>query len=1263
MPRGERPLDAGDSALIRFAADLRRLRRKAASPTYRELARRTHYSIAPLSEAASGRKLPTLAVTLAYVDACAGDVAEWERRWHEVAAELAATQVWPGEGDRDAADRRAPYIGLAAFQTTDADLFFGRERLIADLVARLNRQSFLAVFGASGAGKSSLLRAGLIPRWPDRVVLFTPGSHPLEECAVAFASLTGRTPGALRAELLGERRGLHRIVRQAMDGQPGELLVVVDQFEEAFTLCPDPVERAAFIDALITATQAQTSRCRVVLGIRADFYAHCTSYPELVAVLNDAQVAVGPMTIEELRGAIAEPAVRDGYTLEAALLATLVTEAYGQVGVLPLLSHALLETWRRRRGNTLTLAGFQAAGGIQGALAHTAESLYADLRAPQQRLVKNLFLRLIALGESTEDTKRRIWRGELDGLPDSDLVLDRLVQARLLTLDRDSVEITHEALIRCWPRLCDWLAEDRDGLRIHRQLTEATKEWEALGRDPGAIYRGNHLAVAHDWSSTGDRGLSTPEQEFLDAGLAAQAAEQDASRRHARRLRQLVALLSVLSVLAITATGFAIRARQSAAHQRDIATSQRVAERAAALRRTSPALAAQLSLAAYRLAPTTEARSGLLSTFAVPYTTDLTSPDEVGAVAFSPDGRTVATAGRDQAVRLFQIADRHHPRFLGGLAGGTGVVRAMAFCLGGATLFTAGEDGTVREWDTSDRSAARPLSVLSGPTGHVASVACSPAGVLATAGGDGTVRLWAAADPSRRRPSAILTGYPAAISAMAFSRDGQAMACVDADGTVWLRNVTGPVLARLGTNVRAVAFSPDGRSLATAGDDHLVRLWEVADPRHPREVAALAGHTDTVRTVAYSPDGRTLVSAGADATVRLWEVADPDHRGEVATLTGHTAGVNSLAFSPDGHTLATGASDHTTRLWDIPGPWLVGHSSSIYSVAFSPDRRIVATGSYDRTVRLWDASDPANPRELASLHGHTRPVNSVGFSPDGRTLASASNDGTVRWWDISEGRAPSELATPTVHPHSVEALAFSPDGRTLATASDDGTARLWDLSDRRQPALSSTLAGQGSSAEAVTFRPDGRVLAVGGADRTVRLWDVTDRRSPVPLETLTGYADTIKSVAFRPDGNTLATAGEDGVVQLWDVKDLHAPHRLATLTGYTDGVKSVAFSPDGRTLATASSDRTLRLWAVADPRHPTELASLTGHGKPVDSVAFSPDGHTLVSGSEDWTAILWDIDPERVAERICAIAYPAIGQASWNDYFPGLSYKPPCPVG
>jgi hypothetical protein len=422
MPRGERPLDAGDSVLLRFAADLRRLRRKADSPTYRELARRAHYSIAPLSEAASGRKLPTLAVTLAYVNACAGDVREWERRWHEVAAELAATtQVRTGEGERDAAGRRAPYVGLAAFQTMDADRFFGRERLVADLVARLDRRPFLAVFGASGAGKSSLLRAGLIPRWQGGVVLFTPGSHPLEECAVAFARLTGGTPGALHAELLSGRRGLQWIVRQAMDGQPGELLVVVDQFEEAFTLCPDPVERAAFIDALITATQAEKGHCRVVLGIRADFYAHCTSYPELVAILSDAQVAVGPMTTEELRGAIAEPAVRDGYTLEAALVATLVTEAYGKVGILPLLSHALLETWRRRRGNTLTLAGFQAAGGIQGALAHTAESLYADLRAPQQRLVKNLFLRLVALGEGTEDTKRRIWRGELDSLPDSDL--------------------------------------------------------------------------------------------------------------------------------------------------------------------------------------------------------------------------------------------------------------------------------------------------------------------------------------------------------------------------------------------------------------------------------------------------------------------------------------------------------------------------------------------------------------------------------------------------------------------------------------------------------------------------------------------------------------------------------------------------------------------------------------------------------------------------------------------------------------------------
>jgi WD40 repeat protein len=927
MPRLERPLDAedtGNAVLLRFASDLRRLRRDAGGPTYRVLAERAHYSLTALSEAAAGRKLPTLAVTLAYVKACAGDTTEWEKRWHAVAAELAmppGDEPGPRSGD-------SPYVGLAAFQAEDADRYFGREKLVDDLVGKLGERRFVAVFGASGAGKSSLLRAGLLPRWPTergarRIVLFTPGSRPLEECAIALSWLDGGAPGARHSELRDDPRGLHRIVRQLLGGQSGdaELVLVVDQFEEVFTLCRDPDERQRFIRALLAAAGAQNSRCRVVLGIRADFYAHCTDFADLVAALHDGQVIVGPMTSEELRRAITQPAVRSGYTVETALLTELVAQVNGQAGMLPLLSHALLETWRRRRGNTLTLSGFQAAGGIEGALAQTAESAYGQLPSARQKVVKDLMLRLTALGDGTEDTKRRVTRDELD-LTDPDLaaVLDCLAQARLVTLDLGSVEIAHEALIRCWPRLHGWLSEDREGLRVHRQLTGAAEQWEALDRDVEALYRGTRLAVARSFAASADRELSPKETRFLQASLTASAAEQAAARRRSRRLHQLVALLSVLLVLAAAATGYAIDAQRTAAHQRNVALSQIAAVRATTLRRTDAALAAQLSLAAYQLAPTDAAKTSLLATFPLPYRQRLTGhTDNVNSVVFSPDGHLLATASHDGTARLWDVTDPVHPAPLSVLSGHTANVNAVAYSPDGRTVATAGWDRTVRLWDVSDPRRPKALAAMPGHTDNVNWVTFSPDGHrLVSTSTDYTARLWDVTAPSAPSLLRVLAGHRDSIATAAFAPDGNTLATGSFDDTVALWDLTAErppsFIARQPQPVTSLAYSPDGHRLAIAGADKAT----VLDPRDGRVLGVLSGHAGTVRSVQFSPDGRSIVTSGIDITARVWDVSTSAGWRQVAQLEAQTETVSSVAFSPDGRTLATGSDDDTAVLWKVP---------------------------------------------------------------------------------------------------------------------------------------------------------------------------------------------------------------------------------------------------------------------------------------------------------------------------------------------------------
>ncbi|MFH8350333.1 hypothetical protein [Streptomyces sp. NPDC018045] len=1279
MPRAERPLDSGDSPLLRFAADLRRLRAQAGGPTYRVLAERAHYSAAALSGAAAGRQLPSLAVAVAYVRACGGDVQQWERRWREVAAELAAeAAVRETAGAKDA--ERAPYAGLAAFRAQDADWFFGRERLVEELATRLQGQRFVALFGASGSGKSSLLRAGLVPCLRARnaqllPLLFTPGSHPLEECAIHLAPHVGRSPGWLRSDLSADHAELNRVLRQiaVLASDEAEVVVVVDQFEEVFTVCGSERERAAFIAALVTAAHAPNSRCRVVLGVRADFYPHCTQHAQLVEALCDAQVTLGPMTSCELHRAIVQPAARAGCRVEGALLAALTAQVHGQVGMLPLLSHALLETWRRRQGTTLTLAGFQAAGGLDGALAQSAEALYTALTGRQQRLARPLFLRLTALGEGTEDTKRRIPRSELDETADLTTVLDHAACARLLTLDRGHVEITHEALIRSWPRLRRWLAEDRDRLRLHRQLTEAAQEWEALGRDSGALYRGTRLALAKSLLKHDETALTVRERAFLDAGLAAETAESAAARRRARRLRRLVALLAVFVVLSAAGALYTVGAERRATEERNSALARKAVAQAAALQVRDPALAAQLRLAAHRLAPQDETRDSVLGTSSQPYTTRLTGHHRgTTHAAFSPDGTVVATTSMDRTIKLWDVKNRHRPRQLSTLKGHTATVQAAAFRADGRVLATVGWDRTIRLWDVTDPRQPRRLSVVTGHSADISALAFHPTGsLLATGGQDGTARLWDVADPRRPRALAVLRKHRDNVSSVAFSPDGTTLATADYDATTHLWDVTHPARHRHLTTLTsagyATAFSPDGTTLATAGTGRTIQLWDVTTASRPRSrTASLAGHTDVINALAFSPDGDMVASAGTDDTVRIWLTAGPGGPPTLLTvLAGHTDMVSSAAFSPDGTTLATASDDYSVRLEDLRA-LTARHTGIVYSVAFSPDGRILATGSADRTVRLWNVTDPAAPTRLATLTGQGEAVHAVAFSPDGRMFATGGAAHTIQLWDVSNPHRPERITTlpgPTGTPggpgSGVMSVAFHPRGRLLAGAGTDQTIRLWDLSRPARPRRLAAIPSRTGSLVSVSFHPSGTVLAASGVDPTIRLWNIADPRNPERLRSVTGHTD-ITGLTFVSHGDLMVSYSADRTVRLRAVTPAGSARELSVLRAHTATLQDAAFSPDGTRLASAGNDQIVRLWDTADPRHPVETARLTGHTAKIYSVAFQPRGTALASTDADGSVKLWDTDLDRVTARICRTVHPAITRAQWDQYFPGVAYTPPC---
>lgn len=873
MPRQERPLESEDTPLLRFAGDLRRLRRRAGLPSYRELGKRTNYSAAALSEALSGRRLPSLAVTGAVVRACHGDLDEWTTRWRDLAA------AQPAAGN----DPVSPYVGLAPYQVGDADRFFGREAVTGTLATLVEERPFVGVFGASGAGKSSLLRAGLIAHSERTPLLLAPGADPITELAAAVAHLADEPADRVRRDLAAGPEALRGWLAKAAD----DLLLVVDQFEEVFTLCDEPA-RLWLIRALTTAAGP---RARVVISARADFYGHCARHPELIAALHRAQVLVGPMSTEELRSAITEPAARAGASIETALVARLVADVAGQPAALPLVSHTLAETWRRRRGMVLTLAGYEDVGGIEHALARTAEHTFEALSDDDRGAARRLFLRLVVPGDGTADTRRRVPRTDLD-VPDA--LLDRLAAARLITIDRDSVELTHEALLRAWPRLAGWIDQDRDDLRAQHRLTEATAAWAAHDHDPDTLYRGARLDQA---ARLRDR-LNPGERAFLDAGLAAEHARTLAGRRATRRLRRLAAGLTALAVLLAGTASLAVAAQHRAARQRNEALSLRAADAARSMITSRPREAAALALAAYRLAPTAESRDALILAQAAAGATTL------GQGFSSPPGRYAATYDKEtQGERLWR-RDGTTWRPAGRLPATTGYLHLSSL-----------DEHRAIYWNSDNRSLLWDLTDLDHPR-HIRTPADlemkdsmdRTGSVLGAVGADRAARVWRVGDRSARRLPAegvvgtavLADGTGIVLSRRVGDQDAIELWTLDGRRSATLLRVPHPAVLRAG---------PDGLIAVTSyAREVSVTIMDATDPGAPRMVAR-AGGLDETAALTFDRAGRAVaVVDGAQA--RIWDVATGRN-----LLTLHTQGLRLNAPRLDGRDLAV--IDGKSAMWRI----------------------------------------------------------------------------------------------------------------------------------------------------------------------------------------------------------------------------------------------------------------------------------------------------------------------------------------------------------